>query len=172
MSVSRSGKWDLGPIMEFANEGLPSDLLEELGKAMAASQGRRIKLGAGGVTFDGERLDPNSESWVREKQRRGGSVEPLVFRGLMTEPTAWEVSTEDQGVTLTLKATHQRKWDTIIEIAEKTGNNWKRAWGFGDMEDSAVLHLIGRWLTGLEFEIEETDVNNSDALDIINSAGV
>lgn len=149
MNVGLRTTLNLGPILRL-RDGIPDDISKRMGKQAASDIGRRIRNL--GVTVDLEKLDPNSEFTKIEKEKAGVPNLPLVLTGDMSEPSAWEVGVGPGRVALTLKGEHQAKWDNIVDIAERTGKNWNRAYGIGANEITGVMNWIKNWLKRLGVE--------------------
>lgn len=142
---------DLSVIMDILHE---QSTLVEGGKAIIAQMGRRIRQGAGGVSYDGLPLEPNSPDYQAVKEGEGYSPYPLVRTGRMTEPTAWLVSASGDMITLSLQQEHHAKLHNIMEIATKKGRKgWLNAWGIGEQERKAfiiyVMQTVNRKLNQL-----------------------
>ena len=147
-SYSHRFKLDLGALEQIA-KGVPKEILTVMGEGIAFKMGRRIRDDS--HTVFGETLDPNSPGWHEFKLEDGFVGRPLVMTGAMTEKNAWKVKINQKSgtITLTLDSQHHKKWDTIINIAEKTGRNWDEAWGIGEEEFKHVMATLKRWLDKL-----------------------
>ena len=134
---------DLGVLSDFKSL-LSGDILTDLGEAVAAEFGGRVRMGAVGKTASGEPIDPNSPGWALRKKLEGRDPNPLMFYGDMTEPKAWSVSTVGDVVVLELNPEHQEKWDNIHEL--RNGRNWDEVWIVGDSEEELILLYIARYI--------------------------
>jgi hypothetical protein len=146
--MSRGHTLNLGKLTEFiGGRGFDTHILKTIGQVVATTMNRRIRIGSGGKTVDGELIDPNSPGWEEAKVRSGHSPEPLVMTGQMTEPDAWEVKIgSEMTIELTLSSEHHEKWDNIMEIALSTGRNWTEVWGIGELERAAAMDALAREL--------------------------
>ena len=139
VTVTQSNNGGVESIVSLLNS---AEFLRELGKAIAAQIGRRIRNFS--QTADGSAIDPNSLSW---KEFKGG-LPPLVLTGQMTEPKAWDVAVEGNGIVLTLSAEHHEKYDNIVAIANETDRNWWKAFGVGQETGEFVGMWIKHYLQG------------------------
>jgi hypothetical protein len=85
------------------------------------------------ITAEGQPLDENSIAWQRQKLRKGRSTRPLQYRGVLREPSSYQLVFEENTASITLIPSETQIHLDLIDISLKTGKNY--ADWFGIHED-------------------------------------